>query len=206
MGRSYRLLLGVLVAAMVVPVAVYAGIPDPSLSDAPNVIYSPGGNLEYIVTVNGSSGPISGATVQVIFSTEADSLVQWCVGQTHPTIEAITDANGQAHFFIGAGGCIDPSQVAAPPAVEVFAAGIKLNEVGGVSPDAVDNTGLLPWQGWNPGSTSGVSLTDASYHGEFFKSGAFNYCSDLNSDGIVAIDDASLAGSGIKNSESCTAQ
>ena len=110
MGRSYRLLLGVLVAAVVVPVAVYAGIPDPSLSDAPNVIYSPGGNLEYIVTVNGSSGPISGATVQVIFSPEADSLVQWCVGQTHPTIEATTDANGEAHFFIGAGGCIDPSQ------------------------------------------------------------------------------------------------
>ena len=51
-----------------------------------------------------------------------------------------------------------------------------------------------------------MSLTDASYHGEFFKTGTYNFCSDLNSDGTVALDDASLAGPGIKNSESCTAQ
>jgi hypothetical protein len=206
MGRSYRLLLGVLVAAMVVPAAVYAGIPDPSLSDAPNVLYSPGGDLEYIVTVNGSSGPIADATVQLVFSGEADTLVAWCVGQTHPTIEATTDVNGEAHFFIGAGGCIDPSQVAAPPAVEVFANGIKLNEVGAVSPDVVDAGGVLPWLGWNPGPITSVGGNDGSFLGQYFKTSVYNYCADLNSDGVVAGDDASLAGPAIKNSTGCTIQ
>jgi len=204
MGRSYRLLLGVLVAAMVVPAAVYAGIPDPSLSDVPNVLFSPGGDLEYIVTVNGSSGPIANATVELQFSDGADTLIAWCVGQTHPTISATTDANGEAHFFIGAGGCIDPSQISAPPAVEVFANAVKLSEVGCVSPDAVDASGLLPWQGWNPGAVASVSANDAAFLGQFFKTSVYDFCADLNSDGAVAGDDASLAAPAIKNSLSCT--
>ena len=206
MGRSYRLLIAALVAGVLVAGSSFAGIPDPNLSVVGNVLYSPSGTTEYIVTVNGSSGPIDSATVQLVFSTEADGLICWCVGQTHPLIEATTDINGQAHFFIAAGGCIDPSLVAAPPAVEVFANGIKLKEVGCVGPDAVDNGGILPTSGWSPGTYCTVSLSDATTHSPNIKGGIYAYCSDVNSDLAVDLTDAVILTEGIKTGFTCTKQ
>ena len=81
MGRSYRLLIAALVAGILVAGSSYAGIPDPTLSVVPNVLYSPSGTAEYVVVVNGSSGPIENALVQLVFSTEADGLICWCVGR-----------------------------------------------------------------------------------------------------------------------------
>ncbi len=206
MGRSYRLLIAALVAGVLVAGSSFAGIPDPTLSVVGNVLYSPGGTVEYIVTVNGSAGPIDSATVQLVFSTEADGLVCWCVGQAHPLIEATTDASGEAHFFIAAGGCIDPSLVAAPPAVEVFANGIKLKEVGCVSPDAVDDSGILPTSGWNPGTFCTVSLADAGLHSPSIKTGTYTFCSDVNSDLAVDLTDAVVLSEGIKSGFTCTKQ
>jgi hypothetical protein len=206
MGRSYRLLIAALVAGVLIAGSSYAGIPDPNLSVVNNVLYSPSGTIEYIVTVNGSSGPIDSATVQLVFSTEADGLICWCVGQAHPLIEATTDVNGQAHFFIAAGGCIDPSLVASPPAVEVFANGIKLKEVGCVSPDAVDDSGILPTSGWAPGAFCTVSLADATLHSPPIKSGTYSFCSDVNSDLSVDLTDAVVLTLGIKTGFTCTAQ
>lgn len=206
MGRSYRLLIAALVAGVLIAGSSFAGIPDPTLSVVGNVLYSPSGTTEYIVTVNGSAGPIDSATVQLVFSTEADGLICWCVGQAHPLIEATTDVNGQAHFFIAAGGCIDPSLVAAPPAVEVFANGIKLKEVGCVSPDAVDGSGLLPTSGWDPGLYCSVSLADAGLHSPPIKSGTYSFCSDVNSDLAVDLTDAVVLSESIKSGFTCTKQ
>ncbi len=206
MGRRFRLLIAALAVGAVAASAAYAGIPDPNLSVVPNVLYSPGGTLEYTVTVNGSSGPIDSATVQIVFSSESDTLICWCLGQTHPMVTATTDINGQAHFFIAAGGCVDPSLVSSPPAVEVFANGIKLSEVGAVSPDAVDAGGLLPTQGWDPQGSCVVGLSDGARHATAIKGGGADFCSDVTSDGVVALDDAVVLAAAIKSGSACTAQ
>ena len=206
MGRRYQLLLAVLVAGVVMAGVANAGIPDPNLSDVPNVLYVPGGGLPYIVTVNGSEGPIDTADVQLVFSTEADGLIAWCTGQPHVggIITAQTDASGFATFDIAAGGCIDPARTVGTPVVEVFANGIKLAEVGCVSPDAVDNNGVLPTAGWVVGGMAVVGLADASFHTPPIKSGTYEFCTDFNSDMVIGLDDASILTPWVKAGSSCT--
>ncbi len=206
MGRRYQLLLAALVAGVVMAGVANAGIPDPNLSDVPEVVYAPGGGLQYMVTVNGSEGPIDTATVQLVFSTEADGLIAWCTGQDHTNriISAQTNASGIATFDIAAGGCIDPARVAATPVVEVFANGIKLAEVGCVSPDVVDANGVLPTDGWNVTTSTSVSLSDAGFHTPPVKTGVYEYCTDLNSDLSVDLADATILTPYIKGGNNCT--
>mgnify|MGYP003572957441 CR=1 FL=1 len=208
MGRRYQLLLAVVVASFLTAGVAQAGIPDPALSDVPNVLVVPGGALEYIVTVNGSEGPIDTALVELVFSTEVNGILAWCVGQTTGTISALTDANGEASFFIAAGGCVDAALVSSPPAVRVFAKGIELAQVGVVSPDAVDGDGVPPTGGWNitTGSLAEVGLSDASVHTPPVKDGTYSYCTDFNSDGAVDLSDASIMTPSIKDGSNCTAQ
>ena len=206
MGRRYQLLLAVLVAGVVMAGVANAGIPDPALSDVPEVAYAPGGSLQYIVTVNGASGPIDTADVQLVFSTEAEGLIAWCTGQDHTggIISAQTDANGIAIFDIAAGGCIDPARTVGTPVVEVFANGIKLAEVGCVSPDVVDNNGVLPTSGWVLTGLAEVGLSDASFHTPAIKTGTYEYCTDINSDLLIGLDDASIMTPFIKGGSNCT--
>lgn len=206
MGRSPWLLASALTVGLLTASVALAGIPDPALSDVPNVYYSPGGAGEYIVTVNSSEGPVDGATVQLVFSASADALVCWCVGQTHPIIETTTAANGEASFFIGAGGCLDPAELAMLPAVEVFADGIKLAEVGAVSPDATDGAGDFPWEGWNPGGSCETGISDGVNHTAPIASGSYEFCSDVDSDGQVALSDAVTLTVDISTGSACTQQ
>jgi hypothetical protein len=203
MGSSLRLLAAPFLVGTLVAASAFAGIPaDPSLSTVPNVLYNPNGGIPYTVTVMSNAGPIEGSLVRIIFSDEVDQQVCWCPGQTHPVIEGTTDANGEVTFFIAAGGCLDPADYATPP-VQVFADGVLLAEVGAVSPDAVDDAALLPFQGWNPGGFCNVSLTDAVFHTPPIKLGAYSFCTDFDSDGAVTLDDAVLVTAPIKRSDSC---
>jgi hypothetical protein len=178
-----------------------AGLPDPNLSTVPNVLVAPAASLAYTVRVASSDGPVSGALVRLAFSTEADGLACWSVGQNRPEIDAVTNAAGDATFFIAGGGCLDPSQLASPPVVEVFANGIKLAEVGVLSPDAVDGNGFFPWQGWNPAGTCRVGVGDAVAHTSPFALGTYSFCSDANSDNVVALADAVIFTSAISGGE-----
>lgn len=206
MGRRSRLVLAALTAGLLTAGFASAGVPDPGLSDAPNVIVSPQGNLEYVVTVVGSSGPIDTALVQLIFSDEADTLVCWCSGETHPLIEAVTNSAGEASFFIAGGGCVEPSATVSGLVVEVFANGIKLAEVGVVSPDAVDGAGILPTGGWNPGVSCAVGLSDATVHTAAIASGTYEFCTDIDSDLIVSLADAVTLTAPIAGGDACTAE
>lgn len=181
-----------------------AGIPDPALSDVPNVAASPSGALEYIVTVNSSAGPVDGAVVTIVFGTEAEGLACWCAGQTHPEISSVANSSGEASFFIAAGGCLDPSELTGSPAIEVFANGVKLAEVGMVSSDAVDNSGTFPWNGWNPGGTCEVGISDGVLHTTPIASGGSDFCSDIDSDGQVALSDAVLLTADISTGAACS--
>lgn len=176
---------------MLVSGTSFATIPDPTTSIVPNVVYNPNGAAEYTVVVNNSNGaPLNGATVLVVFSSEADGLICWCANQEHPIIEAVTNVSGEATFNIAAGGCIDPSLVASPPAVQVFANGVLLGEVGAVGADAVDQAGTLPTSGWNPGGSCDSTLPDAVFFTVPISTNTYTFCVDFNSDGATGILDA----------------
>jgi len=178
-------------------------IPDPASSDIPNVVVSPEGLLEYRVTIRSSTNtPLDGVMVLVKFNAAADGILCWCAGETHPEIMATTNPAGEAVFFIRGGGCVDPAALGSIPA-EVFADGIKMAEVGIVSPDAVDAAGLFPTSGWNPGGNCVVGLSDATFHTGAISAGTSAFCSDMDSDGIVALADAVLLTAPIADGESC---
>jgi len=202
-SKSVRTLVLLTLGVFAATVAT-AGVPDPNLSTVPNVLVSPGGVMGYTVTVISTEGPVDGALVQLSFSAEAAGLVCWCQGQTQPLIEGNTDASGVVTFNIAAGGCVDPATVTTPPAVEVFANGFFLKEVGVVSPDAVDDAGLLPIDGWNPGGVCTVGLSDASFHTSPLKTGAYSFCTDMDSDLDCDLDDAVALTPGIKLGYTCT--
>jgi len=191
--------LGVLSAGL-----CFANIPDPSLSDVPNVVGSPQGTLPYTVTVVGSQGPVDTALVEIVFDAAADALVCWCTGQAHPVISGVTNAAGQVTFFIEAGGCVDPARLGSTVA-EVYANGILLNSVGLTSPDAVDGTGNLPTDGgYATGGVCTVGLSDATFHTGPISSGTYEFCSDMDSDLGVALADAVLLTTPISSGETCS--
>jgi hypothetical protein len=178
-----------------------AGLPDPQLSTIPNVLVSPAASLAYTVVIESVDGPVSGALVRLSFSGEADGLACWSVGQTRPDIDAITNAAGVAVFYIAGGGCLDPQSLSSPPVVEVSANGIKLAEVGVLSPDAVDGGGLYSWQGWDPDGVCRVGVGDAVSHTSAFAQGTYSFCSDANSDLIVTLGDAVIFTQAISTGE-----
>lgn len=204
MGRWIHVLSTALVVGVATAGVVNAGIPNPSLSTVPNIILSPDGGLATTIIVVGDEGAIDTALVQIVFSAEAASIICWCVGQTQPLIQGLTNASGEVSFFVSGGGCVEPSAVSVPPAVEVFANGILLAEVGTVSPDAVDDLSQKPTDGWDPGVLCDVGLADGTYHTVPIKTGAYDFCSDLDSDMDVDLDDAVVHTPYIKNGVACT--
>lgn len=181
-----------------------ANPPVPSRSTVPNVLVSPDGTLEYVVTVMGDAGPLDSAVVRLSFSPQASALVCWCTGQTKPIIEAVTDASGQASFFIAGGGCLNPDSVASPPVVEVSANGVLLRDVGVVSPDVVDKEGFLATQGWNPGIFCTAGLSDAARHTSPISSGHYDFCTDVDSDMDCDIEDAVVITPVLASGAACT--
>jgi hypothetical protein len=130
-------------------------------------------------------------------------LVCWCDGENHPTgLEAVTDASGKATFNVAGGGCIDPATVASAP-VDVYVDGTLFASVGTVSPDAVDPTGILPANNWNPGAACGVSLGDAVYHTGPLKTGGYSYCTDFDSDLDCDLTDAVMLTPAVKRGYQC---
>ncbi len=201
MGRSagsFPVLLALLWGS-----SALANIPDPGLSTIPTVVVSPSGTLDYSVNIVGQLGPMNTATVELIWSAEADSLMCWCTGENHPLITSTTDPSGTAVFNIAAGGCLDPSLLSGGIAVEVFANGFKMAEVGVVSSDLVDGSGIRATQGWNPAGSCAVGLSDASAHTNAFATGIYDFCSDINSDLTVSLDDAVILTQPITDGLSC---
>jgi hypothetical protein len=204
MGRMIRPLIAAITVGTVLAAVAQAGdFPDPQYSTVPNVVYSPQGSIDYEVVVASSAGPIQGVVVTVKFTAEAMGLICMCSGGGD-TYHAVSDINGVAKFNIAAGGCLDPSQLSAPPA-EVYAnGGLLLGQVGATGADVVDNTGLFPWQGWNPGGTCDAGVGDAVVHTGPIKSGAYSFCTDVNSNGSIDLGDAVILTPAIKNGEVCS--
>jgi hypothetical protein len=200
---GFRILLVACAAGVLLAGNAWSATPDPALSTVPNVVVEPGGSLAYRVTVVSVNGPVPGAIVRLHLTSEGDGLLGWCTSQGHPDIDATTNGSGVATFNVAGGGCLNPAALSAPP-VQVFANGVLLRQVGIVSGDAVDDSGKLPTQGWNPGVNLKVALSDAVFHTAPLKTGAYNFCTDINSDGACNLTDAVILTPPIKTGHTCT--
>ncbi len=166
---------GALMAALAAPAGASTGpaanpFPDPSCSTIPAMVtVTPDGSAAYTVRiVVCGRGPVSGAYVELEFSSEADSLISWAPGQDHPLLLAVADANGEATFHVAAGGCLDPATWGGGSFIaQVRADGVLMAEVGVNSPDAVNAQGLTPTDSGRTTCDDGifqVSLADAVFH------------------------------------------
>lgn len=181
-----------------------ANVPDPGLSNAPRCVgISPTGALTYAVTVVGSGGPISSASVDLRFTTAGDTLICWCntvPGPRPRVLNAVSNGSGVASFSITAGGCIEYGLAAIPGVLdfagEIFADGVKLQEFGTVSPDAVDAAGKLPTTlaggVWNPAGACATGLADAVQHTTPLATATYQWCTDLNCDNATGLADATI--------------
>lgn len=176
-----------------------AGQPHAGNSTVPNILYEPGGLLTYQVLVRDeASNPVSGAQVEIVTPPAISTILCACTF-SNPLID-VTDVNGVASFQIQAGGCIDPDSVGAY--FEVHADNSFLASVGGVSPDAVDDSGRLPWQGWSP-TLCQTGIADAIFHYNSISIRSFSFCTDLDSDGRISMLDAILMTDSVQIGTNC---
>lgn len=221
MSRSTLAILLIAASAMLAATA-FANVITPELCTVPGVVtMSPGtrygGNPigGYTVKVEGTVGPVNGAIVEVEFSEDADALVAWCQGQTHPILTGSTDANGDVSFEFFGGGCLDldkaPTATFSTYIVQVRADNIVLDEPAVSSPDRVDAAGRVATDDKYvlcDGGTTIVGLADAVAHTRPIKLALVDQCSKFTSPftDAVGLDDAVYVTPYIKNSNFCTCQ
>lgn len=202
-----------------------ANVPVPSLSTVrecllitPSTAIANGlaGNAgKYNVTIAGTGGVIAGSLVELRFITVGDTLTCWCSSNSGPrpyVFAQSTDGSGIARFVIAAGGCIEKGLPAIPGTVdyagEVYADGVKMQEFGTVSPDAVDGNGKRPTEFsggvWDPAGNCAAGLADAVEHGTPLGSSNYDWCTDFNCDGAVGSSDGVIITPFLSQAASCT--
>jgi len=187
--------LGLLVASVAA-----ANVPVPELSTVPQCVpIAPNGGLTYKVTIVGTGGPINASRVEMRFITVADTLICWCTPRPTPrppSYYATTNASGVANFNLRGGACIQYALAAIPGSLdyagEIFADGVKMQEYGMVSPDAVDAAGNMATSSpaWLPGGSCAVGLADAVQHTTPLASSTYEWCTDITCDKICGAADA----------------
>jgi hypothetical protein len=115
-----------------------------------------------------------------------------------------------ATFNIRAGGCIQLGLTAIPGpndfAGEIFSDGVKMQEFGVVSPDAVDASGRLPTNTsslWDPAGTCATGLADAVRHTTPLATAVYDWCTDINCDNAVGVADAVILTPFLAGAASC---
>ena len=225
MARFIR--VGALVLAVMAASATgaLANVPDPELSTVPGVLtVTPDGSFEFKVDVESQAGPVAGAVVEISFAAATDTLVAWCVGQTHPIITASDgDGDGSVSFFVEGGGCVDFASLPPgfPAVAQVRADGILLANIDVNSPDIVNDTnGLRSTEDGPPrnalgsncaGMPSGteVGTGDAVEHTPNFSLGLVDVCSNFTGpdfDDAVGLPDVVVATPYLASGTACACQ
>lgn len=223
MARFFRVSLLLAAAFMFVTTAAFANIPDPELSDVPEVLSivpeTVGQPLEtYTVTVVGQLGPVNGAQVELQVNAVADALICWCPGQAHPVISGVSDAQGEVDFTVLGGGCVLRPDLGVTVAT-VRADAVPLGNVEINSPDVVNGSGAKatdPGYEFDPiepdpnapeePAVCVVSLADATFHSVPIVDGSsFEKCTNFGApfDDVVSSGDAVSVTPYIVNSSTC---
>lgn len=222
MIRNLRSVMALTVCGVLAAVVASANVPVPSLSNVPRCLQlhptAGPAAAQYKVTILGTGGPINGAAVQVRMITVGDTLVCWCntPAGPRPYVFQQTTATGgspltagYAAFTILGGGCIQYGLAAIPGGLdyagEVFADGIRMQEFGTVSSDAVDNTGKRATDSprWNPAGICAAGLADAVEHTNPLALAVYDYCTDFNCDNASGATDAVIVTPFLSGAASC---
>lgn len=213
MDRLLRKALVLAVAGLLVGSVAEAIVPDPALSTVPECVpVAPNAGLTYQVVIVGTGGPINASRVELRFTNVADTLICWCDPRPTPrppSFFANTNVSGVAVFNIAAGGCIENGLGAIPGtrdfAGEVFADGVKMQEFGIVSPDAVDGSGRMATSTpvWDPAGTCIVGLSDAVQHTTPLATSTYEWCTDINCDAACGLPDAVILTPFLAGSTQC---
>jgi hypothetical protein len=222
MIRNLRSVLALTACGVLAAVVASANVPVPELSTVPrcfqlhpsttiaNLI--PANAAKYNVTILGTGGPINAAAVQIRMITPGDTLACWCNGLPGPrpyVFQQSTNGAGVARFVIGGGGCIQWNLGAIPGgqdfAGEVFADGVRMQEVGLVSSDAVDAAGrrATDTPRWAPGGTCAAGLGDAVEHTNPLATNTYDWCTDFNCDNNSGASDAVIVTPFLAGAASC---
>ena len=179
-----------------------------TLSPGPRFASNPIGG--YTVHVEGPLGPTQGVQIEVEISPEADALVAWCDGQTHPIQVRFTDVNGNATFQFLGGGCVVPEDV--PGAA--YVAEVRFDGIAQAvhpyitSPDVVMSNGQRPAApgGACENGQSIVTLSDASYFTRPIKLGLIDRCSKFTPpfNSHVQLSDAVFLMPYVKSGSNCS--
>lgn len=163
-----------LAALLVLPAAP----PSPSRSTVPNVICCPAGDWPYRVTIRDAAGlPVPNANVWIVFTEAGGEALCWSSGQGQTVVTGKANTQGEATFFLRAGGCADPAVLGT--VCQIYANNVNMGARGVVSPDAV-----APF--------CEVGLSDVTYHTPAFKGYGASFCSDFNGDGRVTLGDVTM--------------
>lgn len=220
MDRFLRRVTAFVVVGAALASVAMANVPVPELSTVPRCLaFSPNGALAYKVTIVGLGGPVASASVELRFNTPGDTLICWCSTMPGPRPRSIfgtTNGSGVAQFggtggvALAAGGCLEYGNIGIPGtnkfAGEIFANGVKMQEFGTVSPDAVDPSGILPTNTttlWNPGGHCSVGLADAVQHTTPLAVGSYEWCTDINCDKTVGLADGTILTPFLAQGASC---
>lgn len=229
MVRNTRLIMALAACGVLAAGVASANVPVPALSNVPRAMFiGPNAAFQathsadrskYNVTIVGTGGPINAAQVQVRMNVPGDTLTCWCNGLAGPrpyVFSGTTNASGIARLIISGGGCIQYGLAAIPGtsdfAGEVFADGVRMQEVGTVSPDAVDNSGRRPTElppVWDPAGSCAPGLADAVEHTTPLATSAYDWCSDVGGgpgpapDGAVGLNDGISIGDWLSGAYSC---
>lgn len=223
MIRNLRSVMALTACGVLAAVVASANVPVPELSTVPRCFQLhpsvalanavPANAAKYNVTILGIGGPISAASVELRMITPGDTLVCWCNTPAGPrpyVFQMSTNPSGVARFVIGGGGCIQYGLAAIPGsrdfAGEVFADGIRMQEFGTVSSDAVDSSGRRPTDtmpGWEPGLICAAGLADAVEHTNPLATNTYDYCTDFNCDNQSGASDAVIVTPFLAGAASC---
>jgi hypothetical protein len=222
MIRNLRSVLALTACGVLAAVVASANVPVPELSTVPRCFQLhpsttlansvPSNAAKYNVTILGTGGPINAAAVQVRMISPGDTLACWCNGLPGPrpyVFQQSTNASGVARFVIGGGGCIQYGLPAIPGTLdyagEVFADGVRMQEFGMVSSDAVDNAGRRATDSprWNPAGTCAAGLADAVEHTNPLATSNYDYCTDFNCDNASGASDAVIVTPFLAGAASC---
>jgi hypothetical protein len=216
MIRNLRSVMALTVCGVLAAVVASANVPVPSLSNVPRCLqlHPTAGPLaaQYKVTILGTGGPINAAAVQIRMITVGDTLVCWCNTPSGPrpyVFQQSTNGSGFAAFTILGGGCIQYGLAAIPGSLdyagEVYADGVRMQEFGTVSSDAVDNTGKRATDAvrWNPAGVCAAGLADAVEHTNPLALAQYDYCTDFNCDNATGLADGTIVTPFLSGAASC---
>jgi len=172
----------------------------------------PNHGAKYNVTIVGSGGPVASSAIQIRMITAGDTLACWCNGLPGPrpyVFQQSTNTMGQARFVIGGGGCVQYGLASIPGTIdyagEVYADGVRMQEIGIVSSDAVDAAGrrATDTPRWNPGGSCGAGISDAVEHTGPLANDLYDWCTDFNCDAATGVADAVIVTPFLAGAASC---